>query len=241
MARASKYKWQAGDEVGLYRVIKVLPSKPHVKNIVIYAECLLCGDKVERFSNRMESKHRGCTANAVIDHEAEPIVVAPKPHVRADGRPADADEAEAVGELLAESQQTDRDAEDFLPLSSIDLPPEVVKALSVNIDEEILEIIEVAKGLDRTTYFIFINTLRRYLQLLHLSRQLEYKINKTGELTVLGSSGTQVANPLIVQYKQISSESNQVIKQLLGIVGKMNAGKEEADPLLEALANAGAS
>ncbi len=238
MGKTKTYKWQAGDEVGLYRVIKVLPSKPHVKNIVIYAECLLCHEKVERFSNRMESKHRGCEVKAVIDKEAEPVVVVPKPHIRANGQLAD--EAEAVGELIAESQQTDRDAEDFLPLSTIDLPPEVAEALSVNIDDEIVKIVEVAKELDRTTYFIFVNTLRRYLQLLHLTRQLEYKINKSGELTVLGSSGTQVANPLIVQYKQISSESNQVIKQLLGIVGKMNAGKGEADPLLEALARAGA-
>lgn len=249
MARASKYKYEKDDVIGLYRVIKVLPSEPNVKNLVIYAECLLCHEKVKRFSNRLDSKHRGCEAPAVVDKQADdaqPIVVAPVRHTRADGTPVvtDAkgfvvdDERAEAEEIVADANpvpEADDETEGAIVPESITLPPEVAEALNVDVDEQAIEIVRLAKNLDTSTKFIFINTLKRYLTLVHLARRLESKINVLSELTVTGSTGAQVANPLIVQYKQVSSESNAVIKVLLGIVHKMNASDDSDDPLLKAL------
>lgn len=245
MSRASKYKYEKGDEVGLYRIIRPLPSEPNVKNLKLYCECLLCGTKVKRWSNRLESKHRGCTVPAVVDKsaETEPIVVAPKPHTRADGKKVVAnehgfitDEVESPEQIVAEAHQPDGEKEELIVPHNIELSPEVVEALSADIDSQAVEIIRLAKGLDVSTNFIFVNTFRRYIHLLHLSRSLEYKINQTGELTILGATGTQIANPLIVQYKQVSAESNAVIKVLLGIVAKMNSkDNPDNDPLARAL------
>lgn len=243
MSRASKYKYEKGDEVGLYRVIRPLPSEPNVKNLVIYCECLLCGEKVKRWSNRLDSKHRGCNAEVKIektDDPAEPIVVTPKPHVR-DGKPVPVKPngflaKEVIAEATADLPDDDAD-ESFAMPSTIDLPPEVAEALSSDIDQQAIEIIALAKGLDPATNFVFINTFRRYIYLLHLARRLENKITKSGELTVIGSTGSQVANPLIVQYKQVSSESNSTITQLLKIVRQINSGDQE-DPLAKILAGA---
>jgi len=55
------------------------------------------------------------------------------------------------------------------------------------------------------------------------------------ELTIVGSTGAQVANPLIVQYKQVSQESNATVKVLLSMVAKMNASNDNDDPLARAL------
>lgn len=257
MSRASKYKYEKGDTVGLYRIIRPLPSEPNVKNLVIYCECLLCGDKVKRWSNRLDSKHRGCSATAKVDKQADPIVpvVAPVPHLRPDGkvvktRPTgfvDRDEPtpeQLVAEATAEASPdqtslTDDDSEDFNLPDALELPKEVADALNIDVDAQAIEIIRLAKDLDPSTNFIFMNTFKRYLTLVHLARRLERKINHINvELTVVGSTGTQVANPLIIQYKQVSAESNAVIKVLLGIVAKMNAGAMDEDPLIKALAGA---
>lgn len=245
MSRASKYKYEKGDEVGLYKIIRPLPSEPNVKNLKLYCECLLCGAKVKRWSNRLDSKHRGCTVPAVVDKtpEAEPVVVAPKPHTRANGRTVQAnehgfiqDETESPEQIVAEAHDDTGEKEELVVPTNIELPPEVVEALSADIDTQAIEIIKLAKGLDPSTNFIFVNTFRRYIHLLHLTRRLEYKINQSGELTILGSTGSQVANPLIIQYKQVSSESNATIKVLLTIVSKMNAkDNPDNDPLARAL------
>lgn len=257
MSRASKYKYEKGDVVGLYRVIRPLPSEPNVKNLVIYCECLLCGERVKRWSNRLESKHRGCSAEVKVEKPAdEPVpVVVPKPHTRPDGKPVitkptgfvitdEVSPEELVAEATAEASPdqtslTDDDSEDFNLPDALELPKEVADALNIDVDAQAIEIIRLAKDLDPSTNFIFMNTFKRYLTLVHLARRLERKINSINvELTVIGSTGTQIANPMIVQYKQVSSESNAVIKVLLGIVAKMNANNADEDPLIKALAGA---
>lgn len=232
MGRARKYKYEAGDEVGLYRVLKVLPSKPHVKNLVIYCECLACGAKVERWSNRMDSKHRGCTAEAVVVKEPEVTAVStilPKPHTRADGTIVETDEH---GKPLALDIKPE-DAED-LAAGDMDLPPEILAALNFDVDAHAIELVKRSSELDTGSKLLFMTTLRRYLTLVHLARKIERKISRTEDLTSLGSNGNQVANPLITQYKAISAESNTTVKVLNGIFAKFNK-KEEDDPLLAAL------
>lgn len=232
MARASKYKWQAGDEVGLYRVIKVLPKQPHVKNLVIYSECLLCHEKVERWSNRMDSKHRGCTAPAEIVKEPEPTptVVHVKPHTRADGSIVET----AENGKPIEVDVTADDPEE-LELGDMNLPPEILNALNFDVDAHAVELVKKAEELDSGTKFLFITTLRRYLTLVHVSRKIERKLAQNNELTVLGSNGNQVANPLLTQYKAISSESNVTVRVLNGIVSKFKAKDADDDPLVKAL------
>lgn len=249
MSRASKYKYEKGDEVGLYRIIRPLPSEPNVKNLKLYCECLLCGDRVTRWSNRLDSKHRGCSVEAKVAKDEIPVeadtpIVVPKPHTRANGNTVKANEhgfiqEETPEQIVAEAipEASEEESEDFVMPTTIDLPPEVAEALSADIDKQAVEIIKLADGLDPATNFVFINTFRRYIYLLHLARRLENKITSSGELTVTGSTGSQIANPLIVQYKQVSSESNSTITQLLKIVRQMNASEQE-DPLLKALAEA---
>lgn len=247
MSRGKNYKYAKGDKIGLYEIIKPLPSEPNVKNLVIYCTCLLCGEKVKRWSNRLDSKHRGCKANAIVKKPKvkQTEVVHPMLHTRADGTkvrtnkwgftiddPAPKPE-QVVEEATAESGD---DAEEFNLPDPLDLPDEVKNALNVDVNAQAIEIIKKADGLDASTRFVFINTFKRYLTLVHIARRLEAKMNRADvELTVIGSTGKWVANPLIVQYKQVSSESNATVKILLGMVSKMTAGDDANDPLLEAL------
>ncbi len=255
MSKSKKYKYEKGDKVGLYEIIKPLPSEPNVKNLVIYCECLLCGEKVKRWSNRLGSKHRGCKANVKVEKpKDEPEKMHPLLHTKADGtkvqtnqhgfviEQAKKDEPEqVVADATADAEPdqttlTDDDAEEFSLPDTLELSDEVKKALDIDVDTQAVEIIRKAKNLDASTLFIFINTFKRYLTLVHIARRLEHKMNrKDVELTVLGSKGGQVANPVITQYKQVSQESNATIKVLLGMVSKMNAKDEDDDPLARAL------
>ena len=235
MGRARKYKYELGDEVGLYRVIKVLPSKPHVKNLVIFAECLLCNEKVERWSTRMDSKHRGCPAQVSVDKTPEPVepvpVVHPKPHTRANGSVVETTEN---GKPI-EVDVTDDDPEELEAIGGMNLPPEIMNALNFDVDAHAVELVKKADELDLGTKFLFITTLRRYLMLVHVARKIEHKLSNDPELTVIGSNGNQVANPLLTQYKAISSESNITVRVLNGIVSKFKAKDADDDPLVKAL------
>lgn len=237
MARATKYKYEKGDEIGLYRVIKVLPSEPKVKNLVIYSECLLCGEKVKRFSNRMDSKHRGCTAVVKIEKEPEPLpVVQAKNHIRKDGSVVMLDkDGYAIGEIPVDELNVDDSDPEELELGDLSLPAEVLSVLNFDVDVYAIELIKKADALDSGTKFLFITTLRRYLNLVHFSRKIEKKLARTTEMTILGSNGNQVANPLLTQYKTLSSESNVTVRVLNGIISKFNDSGIDDDPLLKAL------
>jgi len=256
MSKAKKYKYEKGDKVGLYEIIKPLPAEPNVKNLVIYCQCLLCGEKVKRWSNRLGSKHRGCSAEVKIEKpKPDAEVMHPLLHTKADGTrvqtnqhgfvitPAEkrSQAEQVVAEATADAvpNQTtldDDDAPEFSLPDSLELSDEVKQALNIDVDSQAIDIIRKAKNLDPSTNFIFINTFKRYLTLVHIARRLERKINhKDVELTIVGSTGAQVANPLIVQYKQVSGESNATIKVLLSIVTKMNASDSDDDPLAKAL------
>lgn len=236
MARASKYKYEKGDEVGLYRVLKVLPSEPFVKNLSIWCECLACGVKCKRWSNRLDSKHRGCTAKVEVVKEVETVpTISVKPHTRADGSVVQTNEnGNVVGELPPELGIHNSDSED-LELGDLNLPPEVLAALNFDVDAHAIELIKKSEELDSGTKFLFITTLRRYLTLVHLARKIEKKLSNTDEMTILGSNGNQVANPLLTQYKALSSESNVTVRVLNSVVSKFNAKDADDDPLLAAL------
>lgn len=254
MSKSKKYKYEKGDKVGLYEIIKPLPSEPNVKNLVIYCECLLCGEKVKRWSNRLGSKHRGCNANVKIEKpKPEPETLHPLLHTKADGTKVQTNQHGFVIEQAnkhpeavvadatadAEPNQTslaDDDVEEFSLPDTLELSDEVKRALDIDVDQQAVDIIRKAKSLDPSTLFIFINTFKRYLTLVHIARRLEHKMNRRDvELTVIGSKGGQIANPVIVQYKQVSQESNATIKVLLGMVAKMNANDDGDDPLARAL------
>ena len=256
MSKSKKYKYEKGDKVGLYEIIKPLPSEPNVKNLVIYCQCLLCGEKVKRWSNRLGSKHRGCNADVKIEKpKPDPEVMHPLLHTKADGtrvqtnqhgfvieqarKETEAEQVVADATADASPDQTtltDDDAEEFSLPDTLELSDEVKRALDIDVDQQAVEIIRKAKNLDASTLFIFINTFKRYLTLVHIARRLEHKMNrKDVELTVVGSKGGQIANPVIVQYKQVSQESNATIKVLLGMVAKMNASDNDDDPLVKAL------
>lgn len=249
------YKYKTGDMIGVYEIIKPLPHEPNITNLRIWCICNLCGEKVVRYSNRLESKHRGCSSELVVKKgkvkkpkkrvrksQKKPSI-APVPHTRKDGTPVYTDENGYTvdeDELEQEIQETTPDlapeeSEEFSLPDTMELPDEVKEALSVDINQQAIEIIKRADKLDSSTKFIFINTFKRYLTLVHVARRLEQKMNKADvELTIVGASGKQVANPLIVQYKQLSSESNATVKILLNMVSKMTAGDSD-DPLLDAL------
>lgn len=231
MARASKYKWEKGDVVGLYRVIKVLPKTANVKNLVIYAECLLCSEKVERWSNRMDSKHRGCTAPAIIEKEPEQDlpVFHVKPHTRKDGTPVVTNENGNVVTVDTEIEGT----EDLIA-GDLGLPANILDALNFDVNTYVTELVKASEDMDTGTKFTFITTLRRYVALVHLARKLELKLAHNDNLTVDGSNGNQVANPLITQYKSVSAESNVTARLLNSMVNK-SSGSGEVDPLAEAL------
>lgn len=254
MSKAKKYKYEKGDKVGLYEIIKPLPSEPNVKNLVIYCECLLCGTKVKRWANRLGSKHRGCDANVKVEQaKPEPEVMHPLLHTKADGTRVQtnphgfviaqkqAEAEQVVAEATADAQPdqttlTDDDTEEFTLPDTLQLSDEVKQALDIDVDKQAVAILRKATNLDPSTEFIFHNTFKRYLTLVHVARRLEHKMNSnTLELTIIGSTGAQVANPLIVQYKQVSQESNATVKVLLSMVAKMNAGDDADDPLARAL------
>lgn len=254
MSKAKKYKYEKGDKVGLYEIIKPLPSEPNVKNLVIYCECLLCGEKVKRWANRLGSKHRGCDANVKVEKpKPEPEVMHPLLHTKADGTrvqtnphgfvitPKKTEAERVVAEASADALPdqttlTDDDTDEFSLPDTLQLSDEVREALDIDVDKQAVAILRKATNLDASTEFIFRNTFKRYLTLVHVARRLEHKMNSASlELTIVGSTGAQVANPLIVQYKQVSQESNATVKVLLSMVAKMNAGNDSDDPLARAL------
>lgn len=232
MGRAKKYKYEKGDEVGLYRVVKVLPREAHVKNLVIYCECLLCGAKVERWSNRLDNAHKGCPKKAEVKIlRPEPVdvpVVELKPHTRKDGTVIETDDA---GFAL-------NDGGKDLLAGDLELPTEVTDALNFDVNAYVKELVAKAEAMDAGSRFTFLTTLRRYVALVHIARKLELKLAHNDELIIAGSSGNQVANPLITQYKTVSAESNQTARILNGMVAKLSAKDTEDDPLLKALAAA---
>lgn len=237
MARQRKYKYEKGDEVGLYRVIKVLPRVANVRNLVIYCECLLCGEKVERWSNRMDSTHRGCTKKDEVkivkplpEIDENIPVVQVKPHTRKDGTVVVTDER---GYVI-----NDEGSEDLLD-GDLDLPAEVTDALNFDVNAYVEELVKKAESMDVGSRFTFMSTLRRYVALVHLARKLELKLAHNDNLTIEGSNGNQVANPLITQYKTVSAESNQTARILNSMVAKLMSRETEDDPLIKAL-NGGA-
>lgn len=233
MARPRKYKWEKNDEVGLYRVIKVLPAEPNVRNLVIYCECLLCGEKVKRWSNRMDSTHRGCPkkgevkiVKALPEIPEDLPVIKVKPHTRKDGTVVVTDDRGYV---------VNEDGSEELQDGDLGLPPEITDALNFDVNAYVEELVKKAETMDVGSRFTFMSTLRRYVALVHLARKLELKLAHNDNLTVEGSSGNQVANPLITQYKTISTESNQTARILNNMVGKLMANENEDDPLIKAL------
>lgn len=236
VAKPRKYKYEKGDEVGLYRVIKALPRVANVRNLVIYCECLLCGEKVERWSNRMDSTHRGCPKKAdvkiirplpEIDEELPTVTV--KPHTRKDGTVVVTDERGYV---------VNEDGGEDLLEGDLDLPAQVTDALNFDVNAYVEELVKKAESMDVGSRFTFMSTLRRYVALVHLARKLELKLAHNDNLTVEGSSGNQVANPLITQYKTVSAESNQTARILNSMVAKLMAKETEDDPLAKLLGGA---
>lgn len=235
MAKNDTYKFKAGDKVGYYKILRVLPSEPHVRNLVLYCECLIDGVKVKRWSNRLDSIYRGCNAENKRDFK-------PVPHTRADGtlvvvaengRVIDDPEAVAVlADVQAEAKELDTNDFDY---NAMDLPAEVQEALKFDVNAQVLEMVKQAKDLDVSSNFLFMTTLKRYLTLVHLTKKLGAKVNLLDDLTIVGSNGSQVANPLITQYKQVSSESNVTVRLLSNIVAKLGGDGSGDDPLLNAL------
>lgn len=233
MAKPRKYKWEKNDEVGLYRVIKVLPSEPNVRNLVIYCECLLCGERVKRWSNRMDSTHRGCPKKSEVKilrplpAIAEDVpVVKVKPHTRKDGTLVVTDDRGYV---------VNEDGSEDLLDGDLDLPAEVTDALNFDVNAYVEELVKKAETMDVGSRFTFMSTLRRYVALVHLARKLELKLAHNENLTVEGSNGNQVANPLITQYKTVSTESNQTARILNSMVAKLMAKETADDPLAKLL------
>lgn len=233
MARKSKFKYIKGDEIGFYRIIKTLPSEPHVKNLRIYCECLLCGEKVVRWSNRLDSKHRGCKAQVEIKKEPEPLpIVAAKQHTRADGTVVEVDEN---GRPIVAELETEAEAEAVGIIEALGLPDEVKQSLNVDFNGQVLEMVKRAESLDSSASFLFKTTLKRYLTLISISRKLESKIAKMDDLMTINSNGNQVASPVVVQYKSVSAESNAVVKVLNNILLKSGGGDADDDPLAKIL------
>lgn len=232
MARASRYKWEKGDQRGLYKVIKVLPKKANVKNLVIWCECLLCGEKVERWSNRLDSQHRGCPVKAKVaePEELQPeTIVAPLPHMRANGQVVKTNKNGNVVETVT----TPEDIEE-LAAGSFGLQDDIVAALNFDVDEMARAYIKESENLDGGVKFTFLSTLRRYLSLVHIARKIERKLALNEEITVDGSSGNKVVNPLLKEYKAISAESNATAKLLNAITTK-GAGDDDDEDELTAL------
>jgi hypothetical protein len=228
MSGRRKYKWEKGDVVGFYTVIKPLPREPHVKNLIIYATCNLCGEKVERYSNRLDSFHTDCAGKAdykksLLPPEPERIVIAPAPHTRKTGvTVADIKQAMTPETLDVELQARD-----------LGVSADVMDYLNFDIDKELNELVAQGQTLPADQQFIFKSSLRRYVYLVKLSRRLEVMLSNY-ELTVIGSSGNEVANPMLVQYKQVSAEATAVGKSLRTMLVS-KASEVEDDPLAKAL------
>ncbi len=228
MAGKRKYKWQKGDVVGFYTIIKPLPREPHVKNLVIYAKCNLCGEKVERYCNRLDSIHNGCAGKAdykksIKPDEPEKILIAPAPHTRKNGiTVADLEQAMTPETLDAELQASD-----------LGVSKEIVDYVNFDIDTELDELVALGKTLPLGEQYMFKASLRRYLYLIRVSRRLEVILSRY-ELIIEGKSGQDVANPALVQYKQVSAELTAVGKSLRAMVIS-KGGEVEDDPLAKAL------
>lgn len=229
-------KIQAGDIVGLYKIIKPLPYAPNVTNMKFYCECLECAEKCVRFSNRLNSRHKGCTAPKTYTPQGKEIVMV-QPHIPA---AAQTTEVAAVDTMkLADLPKIDEDSpEDFFVPQTMKLPKEVADYFnSQNIDEQAIEILEAAKRYDVGRNFLFTSTFQRFITLLHLSRKLGRAVSDdTMSMTIEGQRGARIANPLIAQYKQISGELTAATRILLDIIDKMKSKTEEDDdPLAKAL------
>lgn len=235
MAMTYRGKLQAGDIIGLYKIIKPLPYAPNVTNMKFYCECLECGEKCVRFSNRMNSRHKGCTAPKTYTPQGKEIVLV-KPHIPA---------AQAEAAQQATTQKVDDlpiigedSPEDFFVPQTMQLPKEVADYFnSQNIDEQAIEILQMAQKYDIGRNFLFTNTFQRFMTLLHLSRKLGRAVSEDGmNMIVEGQRGKMIANPLMAQYKQISAEMTAATRLLIDIIDKMKAKEsEDDDPLTKAL------
>lgn len=236
-------KIQSGDVIGLYKIIKPMPYAPTVTNMKFYCECIECGEKVVRYSNRLESRHRGCTA-PVEKREINGVVkqiVYVQPHTKPDGTIVGAEVATtktltSVNDVPIINEDDDT-PENFVVPSTVKLPKRLQEYFDVDIDAKAIEILDMASDYDISRNFLFTTTFQRFLSLTHLSRKLQHEINKAEtEMVVEGQRGRQIANPLLVQFKQVSSESNVTARLLIDIIDKMKAkGVEDADPLMKAL------
>lgn len=228
-------KLQAGDVVGLYKIIKPLPYAPNVTNMKFYCECLECGEKCVRFSNRMNSRHKGCTAPKTYTPQGKEIVMV-QPHTPA---AQVGDLAQPAAQKVDDLPTIDDDSpEDFFVPQTMRLPKEVADYFnSQNIDEQAIEILEMAKNYDVGRNFLFTNTFQRFITLLHLSRKLGRAVSDDGmNMVVEGQRGKMIANPLMAQYKQISAEMTATTRILIDIIDKMKSkAQEDDDPLTKAL------
>lgn len=228
-------KIQAGDIVGLYKIIKPLPYAPNVTNMKFYCECLECAEKCVRFSNRLNSRHKGCTAPKTYTPQGKEIVMV-QPHIPAAVvEAAKQEQTQKIDELPIID---DSSPEDFFVPQTMKLPKEVADYFnSQNIDEKAIEILEMAKKYDVGRNFLFTNTFQRFMTLLHLSRKLGRAVSEDGmNMIVEGQRGKMIANPLMAQYKQISAEMTATTRILIDIIDKMKSKTEEDDdPLARAL------
>jgi hypothetical protein len=228
-------KLQSGDVIGLYKIIKPLPYAPNVTNMKFYCECLQCGAKCVRFSNRLNSRHKGCTAPKTYTPQGKEIVMVhphtPAAQVGIEQQPA----PQRVEDLPIID---DDSPEDFHVPKTMKLPKEVADYFNnQNIDEQAIEILEMAKQYDIGRNFLFTNTFQRFMTLLHLSRKLGRAVSDDGmNMVVEGQRGKMIANPLMAQYKQISAEMTSTTRILIDIIDKMkNKAEEDEDPLTKAL------
>lgn len=217
-----KTKWEdrIGEVVGLYKIIKPLYDKLHVKNTKLWCECMICGERVERFSTRLAAKHTGCKPNDKV---------------------ADFHEALETQEKRKTEKPTTKLAEDvpeeYIEPFTVNLPAEARNYFKFDIDATAIEILKEAEKMGKNKNYIFITTFERFVNLLHLARRLAHEINKpTLEYMVEGQRGNMITNPLITQYKQISAESNGVARLLVAILNdEKQQEREDDDPLTKAL------
>lgn len=231
-----KGKYQPGDIVGLYRIIKPLPYAPNVTNMKFYCECLECGEKCIRFANRLNSRHRGCKANLTYAPNGKEIIYV-QPHTPAADIEA-AKEAESKTQKVEDLPVIDENSpEEFFVPNTMNLPKEIADYFNQqNIDEKAIEILEMAKDYNVGRNFLFTTTFQRFMTLVHLSRKLGYAVSQNDmNMIVEGQRGRMIANPLITQYKQVSSEMTAVSRLLIDIIDKMKAREREEDPLAKAL------
>jgi hypothetical protein len=200
-----------------------------------YCECLECGTKCIRFSNRLNSRHKDCTAPRTYTPQGKEIVYV-QPHQSAN---APAAAAAPQPQRAADLPIIDDDSpEDFFVPKTMNLPKEVADYFNEqDIDQKAVEILEMAKKYDVGRNFLFTTSFQRFMTLTHLSRKLGRAVSEDGmNMVVEGQRGRMIANPLIAQYKQISGELSSVSKLLIDIIDKMKkSGGEESDPLADIL------